>query len=254
MEAAFKTHIGRVRQTNEDAGAIQSLQEGWVLAIVADGMGGHKAGDVASQMAVERISAHLHGLSFPMDITEIENQVDSAIYLANQEIFQYAKDNPECSGMGTTVVIAVVNEHGGVLAHIGDSRIYRWHEGQLQLLTNDHTLVNELLKNHQITPEEAITHPRRNIITRAVGTDEVVEADFSMVEWQVGDLLLLCSDGLHGKVPQEEMERILQEVDLEKAAEELVHLALEAGGQDNITVALLKHNKPGHREKGGTKT
>ena len=238
MEAAFKTHIGRVRQTNEDAGAIQSLQEGWVLAIVADGMGGHKAGDVASQMAVERISAHLHGLSFPMDITEIENQVDSAIYLANQEIFQYAKDNPECSGMGTTVVIAVVNEH----------------EGQLQLLTNDHTLVNELLKNHQITPEEAITHPRRNIITRAVGTDEVVEADFSMVEWQVGDLLLLCSDGLHGKVPQEEMERILQEVDLEKAAEELVHLALEAGGQDNITVALLKHNKPGHREKGGTKT
>lgn len=252
MEAAFQTHIGRVRQTNEDAGAIQPLQEGWFAAIVADGMGGHNAGDVASQMAVERITAYLQGLSFPMDMMEIEDQVDSAIHFANQEIFQYAKNNPECSGMGTTVVIAVVNEHGGVLAHIGDSRIYRWHEGQLELLTNDHTLVNELLKNHQITPEEAITHPRRNIITRAVGTDEVVEADFSLVEWQVGDILLLCSDGLYGKVSQEEMEKVLHELDLEKAAEELVHLALEAGGQDNITVALLQHKKSGHHEKGGT--
>lgn len=254
MEAAFKTHIGRVRQTNEDTGAIQLLKEGWIAAIVADGMGGHKAGDVASQMAVERIFAHLQELSFPMDIMEIENQVDSAIQIANQEIFRYAQNNPDCSGMGTTVVIAVVNEHGGVLAHIGDSRIYHWHEGKMNLLTNDHTLVNELLKNHQITPEEALTHPRRNIITRAVGTDEVVEADFFLVDWKEGDILLLCSDGLYGKVPQEEMERILQETVLEKAGGKLIHLALEAGGQDNITVALLKHNKPGHREKGGTKT
>lgn len=252
MEVAFQTHIGRVRQTNEDAGAIQSLQEGWVAAIVADGMGGHKAGDVASQMAVERISAYMQGLSFPMDVTEIENQVDSAIHLANQEIYQYAKNNPECSGMGTTVVIAVVNEHRGVLAHIGDSRIYRWHNGELELLTNDHTLVNELLKNHQITPEEALTHPRRNIITRAVGTDEVVEADFSMVEWKAGDIFLLCSDGLYGKVSQLDMERILQEADVEKAAEELVNLALDAGGHDNITVALLKHKNSDHHEKGGT--
>jgi serine/threonine protein phosphatase PrpC len=252
MEAAFESHIGRVRQTNEDAGVIQPLQEGWIAAIVADGMGGHNAGDIASRMAVEKILSHLQGLSFPLDTVEIENEIDSAIHQANQAILQYAKENPECSGMGTTVVIAVVNEQGGVLAHIGDSRIYRWHEGKLQLLTNDHTLVNELLKNHQITPEEAISHPRRNIITRAVGTDGVVEADFRMIEWQVGDILLLCSDGLYGKVPQEEMEKILHELDIEKAAKELVHLALEAGGQDNITVALLKHKTPDRCTKGGT--
>lgn len=239
METAYQTHIGRVRQANEDSVQIQPLTNGWFSAVVADGMGGHQAGDVASRMAVEILMDRIGGLSTPISLSELEDKMDLAIQQANKEIFEFAQTHSECRGMGTTIVIAVVNEKSGVLAHIGDSRIYLGHQGQLEPMTNDHTLVNELLKNHQITPEEAISHPRRNILTRALGTDEIVEADFQILDWKTGDLLLLCSDGLYGKVTQEEMEKIIQQETPTAAAEQFIQQALAAGGDDNITVALL---------------
>lgn len=251
MEAAFQTHIGRVRQTNEDSGIVEPILEEWYSAIVADGMGGHKAGDVASRMAVDYLSASLRQLSGSLDLVELQKKLEDAIGEANQEIYEFAQQHPECSGMGTTLVIAIANETRGVLAHIGDSRIYRCHKGRLELMTSDHTLVNELLKNNQITPEEAMSHPRRNILTRALGTDEWVEADFQFLHWEQGDLLLLCSDGLYGKVPEEEIETILREDTLAVAANQLIGHALNAGGEDNITVALLKNRCDEIEGKGG---
>ncbi|GEN34164.1 MULTISPECIES: Stp1/IreP family PP2C-type Ser/Thr phosphatase [Aneurinibacillus] len=241
MESAIQTHIGCVRQTNEDSGRIQRYDNGWILAIVADGMGGHQAGDVASQMAVDIICESLKDITDYTTPSELQQKLNNAIQLANERILTYAQEHEECRGMGTTVVIALMNHQLGVLAHIGDSRIYRYSQGILQQITSDHTLVNELLRNHQITQDEAANHPRRNILTRALGTDKKVKADFSILHWDTGDMLLLCSDGLSGKIGSEAMAKVLTNGSLKEMADELIERALDAGGEDNITVILLRN-------------
>jgi serine/threonine protein phosphatase PrpC len=241
MESAIQTHIGRVRQTNEDSGRIQRYENGWILAVVADGMGGHQAGDVASQMAVDIICESLKEVNDYTTPSEMQQRLNDAIQLANERILTYAEEHTECRGMGTTVVIALMNQQLGVLAHIGDSRIYRYSQGILQQITSDHTLVNELLRNHQITQDEADNHPRRNILTRALGTEKKVKADFSVLHWETGDILLLCSDGLSGKVSSEMMAAVLANGSLKEMADELIASALQAGGEDNITVILLRN-------------
>ncbi|WCN39037.1 Stp1/IreP family PP2C-type Ser/Thr phosphatase [Aneurinibacillus uraniidurans] len=245
MQSAIQTHIGCVRQTNEDSGRIQNYDDGWTLAIVADGMGGHQAGDVASQMAVESICEHMQFMHSEMTPDERQRTLNEAIQAANQKILAYAAEHPECRGMGTTIVAALMNSQLGVLAHIGDSRIYRYSGGVLQQITSDHTLVNELLRNHQITQAEAANHPRRNILTRALGTDQTVKADFSILHWDEEDMLLLCSDGLSGKVSGEIIADILEGGSLKQMAETLIAHALEAGGEDNITVILLRNQTEG---------
>jgi serine/threonine protein phosphatase PrpC len=243
MESAIQTHIGCVRQTNEDSGRIQHYDNGWILAVVADGMGGHQAGDVASQMAVDIICESLRNVTNDMTPNELQLKLNDAIQLANERILAYAQAHEECRGMGTTVVIALMNQQFGILAHIGDSRIYRYSHGILQQITSDHTLVNELLRNHQITQDEADNHPRRNILTRALGTDKKVKADFSILHWDTGDMLLLCSDGLSGKISGETIAQVLANGSLREMADELITRALQAGGEDNITVILLR-NQP----------
>ncbi|WP_027414540.1 Stp1/IreP family PP2C-type Ser/Thr phosphatase [Aneurinibacillus terranovensis] len=240
MESAIQTHIGCVRQTNEDSGVINRFDNGWVLAIVADGMGGHQAGDVASQMAVKIITDYMQGVEETTP-DALQSKLNEAIQLANQQIFSYAASHEECRGMGTTVVLALVNEQVAILAHIGDSRIYRYHDSDLMQITNDHTLVNELVRNHQITAQEAANHPQRNILTRALGTDQSVKADFTVLTWDPMDILLLCSDGLSGKVRTETMTEILHNGSLENMVEKLITRALESGGEDNITVILLRN-------------
>lgn len=242
MESAIQTHIGCVRQTNEDSGRIQRYENGWILAVVADGMGGHQAGDVASQMAVDIICDSLKELTENSTPNELQQRLNEAIQLANEQILTYAQEHEECRGMGTTVVIALMNSQLGVLAHIGDSRIYRYSEGILQQITSDHTLVNELLRSHQITKDEAANHPRRNILTRALGTDKKVKADFSVLHWENGDMLMLCSDGLSGKIGGETMETVLANGSLKEMADNLIEQALKAGGEDNITVVLLRNH------------
>lgn len=241
MESAIQTHIGCVRQTNEDSGRIQRYDNGWILAIVADGMGGHQAGDVASQMAVDIICESLKEVEKDITPNELQQRLNDAIQQANERILTYAQEHEECRGMGTTVVIALMNEHLGVLAHIGDSRIYRYNQSELQQITSDHTLVNELLRSHQITQDEALNHPRRNILTRALGTDRKVKADFSVMHWDTDDILLLCSDGLSGKISSDAMTAVLADGSLKEMADELITKALHAGGEDNITVILLRN-------------
>lgn len=242
METALKSHIGCVRQLNEDHGSLVRYDHGWVLAVVADGMGGHKAGDVASQMAVKAIQREMAAVMEDMTPEETRQMLEKAMIAANGEVFQYAEEHEECHGMGTTVVAALVTPSWGVIGHIGDSRIYKQTGNELVLLTQDHTLVNELQKNGQITAEEARIHPQRNVLIRALGTDQQVHIDTLVMEWTGEEALLLCTDGLTNRVSHEQLHQILLEGQtVEDQADALVQTALAAGGDDNITVIIVRN-------------
>lgn len=242
MEAAYKTHIGCVRAYNEDTGAVVELQNGYLVAIVADGMGGHRAGDVASLMAVDIIKMEL--MSLPDHLTPDDgiDYLDRAILKANDAIYQYAKSHDDCHGMGTTIAACIATQEWLVIGHIGDSRIYRISSDGIRQLTQDHSLVNELLKNGQITQEEALNHPQKNILVRALGTEYSVDVELRAMEWEPEDRLLICSDGLSNKVASQEMWRTIQDTrSTEQAVEVLLDLALKAGGEDNITAIVIAH-------------
>ena len=243
MKIAYRSDIGRIRLVNEDRGYAEQTDTGLAVAIVADGMGGHKAGDVASQLAVDTFREVMQGATGQLTMEERKTLIRQAILQANEAVFDMASRNEQYYNMGTTVVAALLQTENGVLGHIGDSRAYKWRDGILSRLTEDHTLVNELVKSGQISAEEAANHPRKNVLTRAIGTDQDVEVDVKGMSWKPGDILLLCSDGLTNMVTEEEMtETVLSaELDLDGKADKLVELALHAGGDDNITVVLLHH-------------
>lgn len=242
MEIAAKSHIGCVRSLNEDFYHCSVDLQGRVFAVVADGMGGHQAGDVASRMAVERIMAELKDMAPDLSPEDEREKLMNAILAANEEVFMYAQEHPECSGMGTTIVAALISPTHFVTAHIGDSRIYLYDGKQLHQKTEDHTLVQELLKIGKITEDEANHHPQRNIIMRALGTEKDVRIDLASHEWTKGDVLLLCSDGLSNKVSSQTMEQWLQEpVPLQEQVDALVQHALNAGGEDNITLIAVRN-------------
>ncbi|MCR8641709.1 Stp1/IreP family PP2C-type Ser/Thr phosphatase [Paenibacillus sp. N1-5-1-14] len=242
MLMASRTDIGRVRLVNEDRAYIQHQLNGFELAIIADGMGGHQAGDVASQMAIDFIARELQQISLSMTFDEREKLVLSAINTANGRIFQYASEREIYQGMGTTVVVALAAEDQLLLAHIGDSRAYRVRGNEITQLTIDHSLVNELVKSGQLTPEEAAHHPRRNVVTRALGTEATIEADIKTIQLDPEEIILLCSDGLSNMIESDDIVRIIHNgPNLEAAVDKLIHEALIAGGDDNITVVLM-HN------------
>ncbi len=248
----MKSHVGRVRQVNEDYFACIADLNGRVLAVVADGMGGHQAGDIASRLAVERIVKELRHLDSELSGEDARERLMHALLMANEEVYRYAQEHPECSGMGTTIVAALLGETGGVTAHIGDSRLYHFNADGLQLKTEDHSLVHELMKSGQITAEEASVHPQRNVLMRALGTEPDVRIDLGQFNWSEGDVVLLCSDGLSNKVHHSVMvEWLKRPVSLQAQVDGLVEHALEAGGEDNITlVAVRNRPKPvtGQRE------
>ena len=241
MKSALRSHVGRVRSVNEDYGWVGQLQGGLSAAIVADGMGGHLAGEIASGLAVESLVQSLREWKEDLSAKESEERMRDMIRKANEVVFNTASLNKRYRNMGTTVVVALLNEKEGLIGHIGDSRAYRIRDGQLSLITDDHTLVNELAKMGQLTPEEAQHHPRRNVLTRALGTERDVAIDIRRIDWMPGDQLLLCSDGLSGMVDDEALLSTMTDpsLDLEQKAERLVELALAAGGEDNVTVALV---------------
>ncbi|EJL46139.1 serine/threonine protein phosphatase [Brevibacillus sp. CF112] len=246
----MKSHVGRVRQINEDYYACVADLNGRVLAIVADGMGGHQAGDIASRLAVERIVKELRHLDGQLDAEDAREQLMNAVLLANREVYDYAVNHPECSGMGTTVVAALLGESSVITAHIGDSRLYFYNADGLVMKTEDHSLVNELLKSGQITEEEASVHPHRNVIMRSLGTEPDVLIDLGQFEWSEGDVVLICSDGLTNKVGHASLENWLQkQISLQAKVDGLVQEALDAGGEDNITlVAVQKKLDVGQKE------
>ncbi len=243
LKSAQYTDVGLVRTVNEDRAVVCEVA-GCTLAIVADGMGGHQAGDTASQMTVEMLRLSLQSLTPDMPEEERSAALEEAIRQANATVFEMASKKEHYHGMGTTVTAALANGKELMIGHIGDSRAYIINPTECRQLTEDHTLVNELVKTGQISLEEAATHPRRNVLTRALGTDEEVEVDLICCEWQEGDVLLLCSDGLSNHVTERVMqETLLSGMTLQEKAEFLVGSALEAGGDDNITVVLMANEQ-----------
>jgi serine/threonine protein phosphatase PrpC len=242
LKTAYKSDVGRVRAVNEDRVIVRDGVAGGALAIVADGMGGHQAGDTASQMTIELVQEALQHLPSELEPTDRAALLMEAIRDANAKVYEIASGEEHYRGMGTTVTVAIADSERVVIGHIGDSRAYFINHDEFSQITEDHTLVNELVKTGQITPEEASMHPRRNVLTRALGTDADVEVDISNISWGMGDMLLLCSDGLSNLVPAEDLLRTVRgDGTLDEKVDRLVEYALNAGGDDNITVVLLSN-------------
>ena len=222
------------RQHNEDAVFVPEHSE-VALAVVADGMGGHKAGDTASSMALDIIVSEIkRGGASP------EQLIERAVDAANAAVYAASMSSSECRGMGTTAVLAMPFLSFYVAANIGDSRIYHYHNGSIDQVSRDHSYVQELVDSGYITKAQAAVHPRRNIITRAIGTSNTETADIFRREWQPGDMLLLCTDGLHSVLEDMEIARILsEESDIGEACGRLISEAVYGGSTDNISVALI---------------
>ena len=230
-ESVGKTDPGRVRRRNEDAFVVDPP-----LFAVADGMGGAQAGEVASRLAAAAFREYREA-----DELVPEERVAAIIKEANRRIYDRARTDSEVSGMGTTVTAALLGDGRVVIGHVGDSRAYRIRDGRLEQLTEDHSLVADLMRSGRLTPEEAEGHPQRSVITRALGTDPDVDVDTLVVEAEAGDLFLLCSDGLTTMVPDDEILRIVHESSsLDRAARSLVKAANKRGGEDNVTVVLFR--------------
>jgi len=230
IEQAGRTDVGRQRSANEDSLVVRPP-----LFAVADGMGGAKAGEVASAMAVEAVEGAKES-SEPA-----EAQLSSIVREANRRIYDLAVADESRRGMGTTLTLAKLHGDEVSLAHVGDSRAYRLREGELEQLTRDHSLVAELERSGQITPEAAEHHPQRSIITRALGPEPDVEVDTYTLAGREGDLFLICSDGLTSMISDDEVGSILRSAgSLDAAADELIRAANQSGGKDNITVILFR--------------
>lgn len=239
MKIYSKTDVGKVRSSNQDSFFVGELQNGAAFGIVCDGMGGANAGNVASETAVKLISDYvLRSYRDSMDEFEAEKMLRNAIESANIEVFESASNDDELKGMGTTVVIALVQENKAVIANVGDSRIYLIGE-EITQITRDHSVVQSLIESGKITPEDAKMHPVKNVITRAIGAEEKVVADTASLELCEGQTLLLCTDGLSSYVESEDIFKIFKKNSIENVPEELIKLANKRGGGDNITVVTL---------------
>lgn len=233
MKAYPVTHNGLVREQNEDT--IRIAKGAYGLYILADGMGGHLAGEVASRMTADEIEKRLSRCDAPS--TE---SMREAICQANAIVYEKQLTEPEMQGMGTTLTVLWEDSEYVYIGHVGDSRAYLYRDGSFRQMTEDHSLVGELLRAGAITAEKARTHPQRNVITQAVGTDISVHPDVFRILKNPGDKWLLCSDGLTDMVEDHMILRVMDEYPPNEAAEKLLTLALENGGRDNISVILLE--------------
>jgi serine/threonine protein phosphatase PrpC len=228
--------IGLVRETNEDSYICDPPH----LFIVADGMGGHVAGEIASKLAISTVNGYIQE---HVGKDNLEILLKDAIIQANTSIYQMALSKEEFSGMGTTVTASYIDGDTIYWGHVGDSRMYLLRNGKLNQLTNDHSLVWELVQSGNITRDEAYVHPKRNLLTRAVGTSCLITVDTGFVQWKPGDIVLMCTDGLTNMVSEQNICTLMQRKDCEISSivEQLVNQAKDAGGFDNITVILLKN-------------
>lgn len=234
-----KIDKGIVRNSNQDAFIAGQLAENITFAIVCDGMGGANAGNIASEIAVKTVSEYLYN-SFRdnMTLNDFERTLKNAISSANLLIFNRAVKDEALKGMGTTVVAAIVKDNDAIIAHVGDSRIYLLND-EIKQLTKDHSIVQTLIENGEISLDDAKHHPRKNVITRALGVEAEVVADFDELTLNINDTLLLCTDGLTNYVPEANIYEIFKQNDLSLVSETLVAKANENGGGDNITVVTL---------------
>ncbi|NOZ12640.1 MAG: Stp1/IreP family PP2C-type Ser/Thr phosphatase [Acidobacteria bacterium] len=244
-----KTDVGMKRNHNEDA-FLTDPELGF--AVVADGMGGHAAGEVASELAVERMSSFLRQVNGNEDITwpykyDIAfslnaNKLMVGIKLANDAILSKVAGDPQLNGMGTTIVAAIFDRDNATIAHVGDSRAYLFRNQKLSLLTNDHSWVSEQVRRGLITEEQARVHPMKNVVTQALGGAERLSVEIDELPLEPGDLVALCSDGLNSMVAADDMEKIFIRFheNPEELIDQLIHKANEQGGDDNITVIVVR--------------
>jgi PPM family protein phosphatase len=237
-ETTCKTDTGRQRRGNEDSAMARAP-----VFVVADGMGGAQAGEVASQIAIETFEPGLP------DAGSAEERLAQLVHEANRRIYERSRTEHESAGMGTTLTAAYLDHGALAIAHVGDSRAYMLRDGVLKRLTRDHSLVDELVRRGKLTEQQAAEHPQRSIITRALGPEPEVEVDTWSYPARAGDVLLLCSDGLTSMISEDLVASILNEAEtLDRAADELIAQANEAGGRDNITVVLFRVEEVGGDE------
>lgn len=238
MKAFALTDVGKNRLTNQDyvyckSDAVGNLPN---IFIVADGMGGHKAGDVASVTAVDAVLKSINNTSK----TDVISIIEEAIFISNKTLYEKSKTNAEWAGMGTTLVLATVLEDTIIVANVGDSRLYLI-DDNIHQITRDHSYVEEMVSIGEIDKSEARTHSKKNIITRAIGVEEKTHADFFEVQFKKGDKLLMCSDGLTNMVEDKDILSVVKECnDLETTIHKLIDLANESGGKDNIAVLIAE--------------
>lgn len=242
MQIIGNTDVGRTRIANEDAFKFGTFSDGTSWAIVCDGMGGVHGGKIASSTTIEMVSQKIQKCYNPsMSISSIENLLLSAITTANCIVYDRGMTDKKLEGMGTTIVAAIIKDGEACIAHVGDSRVYHIvNKNEIQLVTKDHSLVQEMLDLGEITPLEFEHHPRKNIITRAIGVDEKIEIEFNTVKFSEGDAFILCSDGLSGQIQKDEMLRLFCECDFNLLADHYIEIANDNGGVDNITVVVMK--------------
>ncbi|MCK8823614.1 Stp1/IreP family PP2C-type Ser/Thr phosphatase [Fuchsiella alkaliacetigena] len=233
MEVGLNSDRGRVREVNEDNYLFLDEDQFKLLA-VADGMGGHQAGEVASTIAIETLA------EYDFELKKPPQELRKLIKDINYKIYSAAQENAEYKGMGTTLTMGLCWQGKLYIGHVGDSRAYLLRNGELRQLTEDHSLVNRLLKAGEISVAEARDHPQNNVLLRALGTQAEVKVDLLEVDLESNDILLLCSDGLSEALSREQIkETLLKEADLQEKANQLVKLANQVGGYDNITVSIL---------------
>lgn len=246
MIFTVESDIGLKRAVNEDRAAVIERPDNFKLAVLADGMGGHNAGDVASEMAInilrERFTA--------AEVTQLETQanreqwLEDAVSHTNYEIYQYSLQNEGCKGMGTTLIACVLDRTNCTIAHVGDSRLYYFTNEDAQLITRDHSYVNALIDKGAISEEEAENHPNKNVILRALGTEMTIKVDFYELNVVANSYVLICSDGLSNKLSISEMAAIITlPKPLKERGKMLVQLANDSGGEDNISLILFTPNK-----------
>lgn len=242
MQFYTVTDCGKSRPNNEDF-CCGEVINGFTVLILADGMGGYRGGEIASSGAVETVIEYLRkNLQKYSSPKQIFEAMHAALYYANKNLFNLANESVTLEGMGTTIDIAISNDHELFIAHVGDGRVYKISkDGKIRKITRDHSLVEYMVERGEITPQEAAVHPQRHIITRALGTDYTINADMISESITRADTILLCSDGLTGMLSDEKISSVITESrELSEAAQTLVRLANDAGGKDNITVIIAR--------------
>lgn len=244
LEAASLSHIGQVRQRNEDAIGYSEPGDPGVqetkgsMFVVADGMGGHRGGEIASQLAVDAVITSYYASRE----SDPSKALHEAFTEANRVVVEKSRSDVSLFGMGTTCTVLVLRAGEAYIAHVGDSRAYLLREGDLSQLTEDHSLVGEMVRQGILTDEDARTHPRRNVITRSIGTHDVLsfETSFPPRRFREGDVFLLCTDGLTSLVGERDLKTLLESNPPRAACDALIDLANENGGKDNVTVLVVK--------------
>lgn len=239
MEYSYLTDPGKVRDHNEDSVTIVKNEKGEILMAVADGMGGHKGGEIASSIAITNIGKRFMKTSTVGNKEDAINFLQEVVSEANMNLYRYTEENPESLGMGTTIVLALLTGDFLLFGNIGDSSGFVEKKGKLYKITTDHTLVNLLVKSGELTEEEAKNHPRKNVLMRALGANMTVEMDIFDVETDV-DGIFLCSDGLTNMLEKDQIEKVLEsDLTLDEKLQKLIQKSNNRGGTDNISVAYL---------------